>query len=91
MITVYSKAGCGYCEMAKKYLKDNNFEFEEVRVDLNEDKRQWLFENGYRTVPQIFYKDVLLVRGGGMELTVTKPEFIKSKMEIIDANNSIVL
>lgn len=89
MIKVYSKAGCGYCDIAKRYLLDNNFEFEEIRVDLDETKRQWLFENGHRSVPQIFYKEALLVRGGAMELINTKPEFIRTKMDIIDANTSI--
>ena len=35
MITVYSKAGCGYCTLAKEYLKKHNFEFEEIRIDLD--------------------------------------------------------
>ena len=33
---VYSKAQCGYCDMAKNLLEQKGIEFEEKRIDDNE-------------------------------------------------------
>ena len=33
MLTVYSKAQCSFCEVAKKYLKEKDIAFEEKRID----------------------------------------------------------
>ena len=32
---VYSKAQCGYCDMAKNLLEQKGIEFEEKRIDSN--------------------------------------------------------
>lgn len=89
MITVYSKAGCGYCNLAKDYLTRHNFEFEEVRIDLDKEKRDWIVEQGHRTVPQIYYKGLVLVQGGGLPLSKMEPVAVKKLMENIDATTSL--
>ncbi len=33
-ISIYSTATCGYCNMLKNWLKENNQDFTEYRVDL---------------------------------------------------------
>jgi len=63
MITVYSKDTCGFCVSAKKYLEENNIEYKEVNLDTNEEAKQWILNQGFRTVPQI-YKDDTLIKGG---------------------------
>lgn len=90
MITVYSKAGCGYCAVAKDYLKKNNFEFEEIRIDLDKEQRNWIVEQGHRTVPQIYYKGKVLVAGGGMALSKMDPTEVKQNMEKIDVISTSV-
>ena len=90
MITVYSKAGCGYCDLAKDYLTKNNFEFEEIRIDLDKEKRDWIVEQGHRTVPQIYYKGKVLVAGGGMALSKMDPTEVKQNMEKIDVISTTV-
>jgi glutaredoxin 3 len=90
MITVYSKDGCGYCTLAKDYLTKNNFEFEEIRIDLDKEKRDWIVEQGHRTVPQIYYKGKLLVEGGGMALSKMDPVAVKENMEKIDVISTTV-
>lgn len=90
MITVYSKAGCGYCDLAKDYLTKNNFEFEEIRIDLDKEKRDWIVEQGHRTVPQIYYKGQVLVAGGGMALSKMDPTEVKQNMEKIDVISTTV-
>lgn len=90
MITVYSKAGCHYCGLAKDYLTKNNFEFEEIRIDLDKEKRDWIVEQGHKTVPQIYYKGQVLVAGGGMALSKMDPAEVKQYMEKIDVISTAV-
>ena len=53
---VYSKAQCGYCDMAKNLLEQKGIEFEEKRIDSNEAILDELKEKvpSVRSVPQIF-------------------------------------
>ena len=39
MITVYTKHLCGYCDMAKNYLRENNLEFTEINIDEDQNAR----------------------------------------------------
>jgi len=64
MLTVYSKAHCPFCDQAKALLKKKNIAFEEVKIDENEQARQFIIEAGHRTVPQIYQNGTLLVEGG---------------------------
>jgi glutaredoxin 3 len=64
MLTVYSKANCTNCDKAKGLLKLRGVQFEEVRIDLDTEKRDWLVEQGHRTVPQIYKNGELFVEGG---------------------------
>ena len=53
MITVYSKNLCGYCDMAKDYLKKNGFEFEEINVDSNPEAREFLINEGHNNATDL--------------------------------------
>lgn len=64
MLTVYSKLNCTYCDKAKGLLKLKGIPFEEVRIDLDTTKRDWLVEQGHRAVPQIYLDGKLFVEGG---------------------------
>jgi glutaredoxin 3 len=57
-IIVYSSANCPYCSWAKQFLESKHLSFEEIRVDLNPQKRAEMEQlSGRRTVPQIFIND----------------------------------
>jgi len=77
MITVYSKPLCPYCDMAKQYLNKHGFEYEEIRVDTNPEAREFLINEGHRTMPQIYYKGKLLVAGGGQALMRMNPDHVR--------------
>ena len=64
MLTVYSKANCPFCDQAKNLLKLKNIEFEEVRVDLVPEAREFIVSEGHRTVPQIYKDGKVFVQGG---------------------------
>lgn len=54
-VILYTKDNCPYCRMAKDLLTARNVTFEEVRIDLDENKRDEMIKlSNRRTVPQIF-------------------------------------
>ena len=64
MLTVYSKNNCPFCDQAKALLKLKNIQFEEIKVDENPEARQFIVNEGHRTVPQIYKDGKLFVQGG---------------------------
>ncbi len=64
MITVYSKNNCPFCVQAKNLLKLKGLEFQEVKIDENEEAKQFVLSEGHRTVPQLYQDGRLLVEGG---------------------------
>lgn len=55
-VTIYSKATCPYCDMAKNLLRQKGVvEIEEIRIDLIPSERDKMIAlSGRMTVPQIF-------------------------------------
>ena len=74
--------------MAKQYLERHGFEYEEIRVDTNPKARQFLIDEGHRTMPQIYHDGKLLVEGGGQALVQLDPKLIK---ELLDPNEGEVI
>src|SRR5437763_356033 len=57
-VIIYTKEGCPYCRAAKELLTAHHFQFEEIRVDLDDAKRDEMMRlSNRRTVPQIFIND----------------------------------
>ncbi|VVC75108.1 Glutaredoxin-3 [Aquicella siphonis] len=57
-VIVYTKDHCPYCRLAKELLAARNIAFEEIRIDLDADKRDEMIHlSNRRTVPQIFIND----------------------------------
>ncbi|MFH1478303.1 MAG: glutaredoxin domain-containing protein [Candidatus Omnitrophota bacterium] len=51
-VKIYSTSTCSYCVMAKKYLKDNNIEFENIDVGSDPQAGQEMMEkSGQMGVP----------------------------------------
>lgn len=60
-VTIYTTENCPYCRMAKDLLKEKNIAYDEIRVDLDEAKRNEMVERSQRrTVPQIFINNQLV-------------------------------
>lgn len=82
MLQVYSKANCPFCDQAKNLLKLKNIAYEEVRVDLNPEARQFIMDAGHRTVPQIYQDGKLFVEGGFQGLSKLTEDQLKEKLSV---------
>jgi glutaredoxin len=76
MLTVYSKSNCPFCEQAKAFLDNKGVEYRVIKIDENPEAREFLMQQGFRSVPQIFTEDELFVEGGYQGLVrLTEDEF----------------
>lgn len=83
MLTVYSKENCPFCTQAKALLTKKGIQFEEVRVDLDPSAREFIMNEGHRTVPQIYKDGKLFVEGGFTGLSKLTEEQIKERLYAI--------
>ena len=67
-ITVYTGPVCNYCDAAKRLLKRNSLEFNEIDISSGPEVLNEMINktNGKRTIPQIFFDDHHV--GGYVEL-----------------------
>ena len=73
-ILIYTGPVCNYCDAAKRLLKRNNLEFNEVDVSTGPEILDQMISksNGKRTIPQIFFDDEHI--GGYTELRELEKE-----------------
>jgi glutaredoxin len=77
MITVYSKNNCPFCDRAKALLESKNITFTVIKMEDDPAAREFLMEQGLRSVPQIF-KDGVLLPGGFQGLAGKDEEFFNT-------------
>jgi glutaredoxin 3 len=54
-VQVYSNGSCAYCVAAKMLLKQNGFDYEDIRVDTDPQRFAEMLERSQRrSVPQVF-------------------------------------
>jgi glutaredoxin 3 len=63
MITIYTKTDCPYCDRAKALLESRGVQYTAVNVEEQPEAREFLVDNGHRSVPQI-YKNNQHIPGG---------------------------
>lgn len=59
-VTIYSSNTCGYCTMAKEYLKAKGVDFVEKNISTDAEARQHLIANGFMGVPVIYVDDQII-------------------------------
>ena len=64
MLIIYSKSSCINCDKAKYILNSKNIAFIEIKIDENNESREWLMAQGHRAVPQLYLNGNLFVEGG---------------------------
>lgn len=72
MITIYTKSECTYCDRAKALLESKGIAYETVNIEDQPDAREFLIDQGLRSVPQIFNGTTLLP--GGYQGLAGQPE-----------------
>ena len=80
MITVYSKNNCPFCVNAKKFLENKNINYQEVNIETDSTAREFILEQGHKSVPQIYVGDRLLVSGGWQGLSQLSTEEILNRI-----------
>ena len=68
-ITLYTQNDCPYCVMMKNKLKEWGYDYTEVNISYELDKKAFLRENGHRTVPQVYWNNTHLNKVDTAELT----------------------
>ena len=74
MYTIYTRDGCGFCEMAKQIMQEKGILYKEINIWEAADGMNFMKENNHRTVPQILDENDFLI-GGYTQLN----EFIHRK------------
>ena len=81
MITLYSKPNCPYCEAAKKWLTNHNFEYTTIDVTQDPEALAFLKEKGHKTVPQLYKGNICFVQGGYDGLKTLGEEVVRKLLE----------
>jgi glutaredoxin len=82
MLTVYSKNLCSHCDQTKNYLKSKNINFREINIEQDVEAREFIINQGLRTMPQIFMDGKIFVDGGWTGLSKMTAEDILSEIEL---------
>jgi glutaredoxin 3 len=80
MLTIYSKNRCPFCDQAKALLTNKGIAFEEIKIDENDDARDFVVSKGHRTVPQIYLNGNLFVDGGFQGLSKLSTDEINARL-----------
>ena len=89
-LDLYTKDNCGFCVKAKAFLNLHGIGFNEIHIDIDEDAKNFLVEEGHRSVPQIYFNGKLLVAGGFMGLHKLSKDEITQLMEKLNASETEV-
>lgn len=84
MLTIYSKNNCPFCVQAKNLLALKNIPFEEIKVDENPEAREFIVNEGHRTVPQIYKDGKLFVAGGFQGLSKLTESELREKLNVTE-------
>jgi len=63
MLSVYTKANCPFCDQAKMLLESRGISYNTINVEKDSEAKEFLLEQGLRSVPQIFRGTTLLPGG----------------------------
>jgi len=57
MYKVYGTRICLYCDKAENLLKTKELPFEKIYIDEDDNAKDYIVEQGFKTVPQIWLDD----------------------------------
>jgi len=68
-LTLYTQDDCHYCKVLKKKLSDWNYDYREVNVSYDLFAKDFLKNEGHRTVPQLYWNNTHLNKFPTLDLT----------------------
>ena len=75
MLTIYSKSNCAGCIAAANFLTSLEVPFTTIKIDEDDNAKQFVLGRMHRSVPQIYHGDKLFVEAGWLGLMkMTKEE-----------------
>ena len=77
MLTMYSKSNCPACVSAKALLTSYGIDYQEIKIDEDQDAKQFILSKNHRTVPQIYNGADIFVEGGYLGLKQMSESQIK--------------
>lgn len=86
-LTLYTKNLCPYCTQAKTQLKLWGIQFEEINIEEVTEAKDFVINQGHRTMPQIYLNGELFVEGGAQGLARLDEDTVKAKMGNLDLGN----
>jgi glutaredoxin len=78
-LTVYTKNNCPFCDRAKSLLESRGVAYNTINLEQQPDARDFLVDQGLRSVPQIFNGTTLLQ--GGYQGLAAQPEEFWTKLK----------
>lgn len=81
-LTVYTKNHCPFCDRAKALLESRGVAYKTVNVEEDDDARDYLLEQGLRSLPQVFNGTTLLP--GGFQGLAGQPEAFWTQFKLSD-------
>ena len=69
ILKLYSQNNCIWCRKLEETLTDWGFEYELFNISLDEESKQFMKEEGHKTVPQLYYKGKDVMQGKSENLT----------------------
>jgi len=73
-LTIYTKPACPFCDRAKALMESRGVEYNAIDVTEQPEARDFLVDQGLRSVPQIF-NGTTLIQGGYQGLAGQPEEF----------------
>jgi glutaredoxin len=73
-LTIYTKDNCPFCDRAKALLESRGVEYTTINIEIRTEAREFLMDQGLRSVPQIF-NGTTLIQGGFQGLAAQPEEF----------------
>jgi len=80
MLKVYSKNNCPQCEQVKHLLTTKGITYKEIKIDEDQEAREWLIAQGHRTAPQLYLGESLLVDGGYQGLAKLSDQELRARL-----------
>tara|TARA_B100000424_G_scaffold122260_1_gene92575 strand:- start:365 stop:667 length:303 start_codon:yes stop_codon:yes gene_type:complete len=68
-LTLYTQDDCGYCHLLKKKLAEWDFRYREINISYDLFAKDFMKEQGHRTVPQLYWNNTHLNKLPTTELT----------------------